>query len=54
MKTAQQGRGEGAPAEQTAAPEGPSLASPLLASRLWSEPDTWAFFSWLHARACVC
>lgn len=39
MKTAQQGRGDGAPAEQTAAPMGPGLAFPL-----WSKPDTWAFF----------
>ena len=39
MKTAQQGRGDGAQAEQTAAPMGPGLALPL-----WSKPDTWACF----------
>lgn len=43
MKTAQQGRGEQAPAEQTEAPVGPSLAS-----LLWAKPDTRASFRWLH------
>lgn len=45
MKTAQQGRGDGAPAEQTAAPMGAGLALPL-----WSKPDIWAFFRWPHDR----
>lgn len=43
MKTAQQGRGEQAPAEQTEAPVGPGLAS-----LLWAKPDTRASFRWLR------
>ena len=46
VQTARQGRGEGAPAEQTAASRGPGLASPL-----WPEPDLpHTSLYWLHDR----
>lgn len=43
VKTAQQGKGEGARLNKQQPLWGQSLASPL-----WPQPDTWAFFRWLH------
>lgn len=54
MKTAQQGRGEGAPAEQTAAPTGAGLACPLVGAWLLGLSSAGCVADTQTGRAFVC